>query len=591
MTRLASDAHLVTLVRQGWPVAFETVYARYHRPILSFSRHMLGDADDAEDVVQHTFLAAYNDLISSDKPIQLRAWLFTIARNRCYSVLRARREQPRAELSEPITEGLATQVQRRQDLRDLVGDLQGLPEEQRAALVLAELDALSHAQIAEVLGVPSKKVKALVFQARESLLASRTARDTACVEIREQLANGHGAMLRRSHLRRHLRECQGCRDYRREVERQRSRFALVLPVVPTLALKDAILGATVGAGAATGIATGGFAVSSVFKSALVKGLFGLILAGAGAGTYVAAHDLSFVGHGSLLGRYPAVRMRTEHAAVAHRAAAAATAAHSTGSSTAGLLHSLTAAGALHSSRWTLKAVSPVIGHLHGAGGSRSHRGSRAAGGAAQRRSGSHGSHQVVGAAGRHSAAPALATNSNAPYLGSSAYGSGAQTSSGGSRGGATGAGASGAGASAHVVGAGGGSAGSSSSGSSGGSRGNAGGGGSSSSGSSGGSNSGASGSGGGSSPTGGVRGGGGGGGGSSPSSSHVVSSTPPSTPAQPSSGGGGGGGTRGSSGGGGPSPAGGGQGSAGGGPSPAGGGQGSGGGGQGAGGGSNGGIR
>ena len=95
------------------------------------------------------------------------------------------------------------------------------PTSSGSALVLAELDALSHQEIADLLGVPREKVKALVFQARESLLASRVARETDCAEIREQLTTQRGGGLRRANLRRHLRMCTGCRDYRREVERQR----------------------------------------------------------------------------------------------------------------------------------------------------------------------------------------------------------------------------------------------------------------------------------------------------------------------------------------------------------------------------------
>jgi RNA polymerase sigma factor (sigma-70 family) len=227
LLRLASDASLVGLIRQGRAAAFEAAYDRHHRAILSFCRHMLGDLEEAQDAVQHTFLAAYNDLISSEKQIHLRAWLFAIARNRCYSVLRARREHPTSELSEAVTEGLATQVQRRQDLRDLVIDLRRLPNEQRAALVLAELDALSHEEIGATLGVPRDKVKALVFQARESLIASRAARETDCAEIRQQLATQRGGGLRRSNLRRHLCECAGCRDYRKQIERQRRQLAIV----------------------------------------------------------------------------------------------------------------------------------------------------------------------------------------------------------------------------------------------------------------------------------------------------------------------------------------------------------------------------
>jgi len=242
---------------------------------------MLSDADEAEDAVQHTFMAAYRELEGSDKPIHLRAWLYTVARNRCYSIIRARREQPSDSLDEAATEGLAAEVQRRQDLRDLVADVRRLPEEQRAALVLAELDALSHEDIASVLGVPRDKVKALVYQARESLVASRTARDTACSEIREQLASGRGAVLRRSNLRRHLRECDGCREFRAQVETQRKQFAVLLPVLPAAALKEGLFG---GAGVVIGgtAAVGGGAVAATaLKTGVAKGVLGAVLASVG----------------------------------------------------------------------------------------------------------------------------------------------------------------------------------------------------------------------------------------------------------------------------------------------------------------------
>jgi RNA polymerase sigma factor (sigma-70 family) len=239
---LATDAHLVSLVRRGDSAAFETIYGRYHRPVLCFCRHILGDPEEAADAVQHTFLAAYTAIRSSDNQILLRAWLFAIARNRCYSVLRGRREQPAANLVEPVTEGLAAQVQRREDLRQLLSDMSRLPHEQRAALVLAELDTLNHREIGSALGVPPTKVKALVFQARQSLIASRAARDTDCSEIREQLATVRGGGLRRAPLRRHLRECEGCREFRSAIERQRRSPAAILPVVPSVALEESVLG-------------------------------------------------------------------------------------------------------------------------------------------------------------------------------------------------------------------------------------------------------------------------------------------------------------------------------------------------------------
>jgi RNA polymerase sigma factor (sigma-70 family) len=295
LLRLASDDRLIALIRVGNRAAFEAAYDRHHRSILSFCRHVLGSTEEAEDAVQHTFLAAYNDLLSSDKPIHLRAWLFTIARNRCYSTLRARREHPSAELVEPVTEGLATQVQRRQDLRDLVGDLGRLPDDQRAALVLAEMDALSHEQIGAALGVPCEKVKALVFQARESLVASRNARDTDCVEIRKQLATMHGGALRRAGLRRHLRDCAGCRDYRKEIDLQRRALAVILPVAPTIALKEGVLGVAIGTAAGAGAAGGGMLAGSALKGFTVKGLIAAAAAGIGtAGTIVATQDSRLV---------------------------------------------------------------------------------------------------------------------------------------------------------------------------------------------------------------------------------------------------------------------------------------------------------
>jgi RNA polymerase sigma factor (sigma-70 family) len=285
LLRLASDERLVAHVRAGSEAAFEVLYDRHHRGILGFCRHMLGSVEEAEDALQHSFMAAYRDLVGSDKPIQLRAWLYTIARNRCYTTLRARRERPLREADEVPTENLSSEVERRQDLRDLLSDLSGLPEDQRAALVLAELGAVSHDEIATVLDVPREKVKALVFQARSSLIASRKARDTPCQEIREQLASLRGGALRRTTLRRHLRECPGCRAFRDDVAEQRRALAVALPVLPTLGLKHSALAAAFGSGSAGG----GAAVATAGGGALAaKALVAVALVGGGTTAAVTA---------------------------------------------------------------------------------------------------------------------------------------------------------------------------------------------------------------------------------------------------------------------------------------------------------------
>ena len=261
------DERLVEQLRRGNEVAFEVLYDRHHAGVLSYCRHMLGSRDEAEDALQQAFISAHADLTASDKPIRFKAWIYTIARNRCLSMLRARREQPSDELERISTAGLSEEVQQRADLQQLLEDLQELPEEQRGALILSELGDLSHADVAEVIGCEAAKVKSLVFQARSGLIERREARETPCEEIREQLATLRGGSLRRGPLRRHVKACPGCSAFRDEVRRQRQMVAAILPVIPTLGLKESAL-AAVGVGAAS---TGG----------------GIVAAG-GAGTVVAA---------------------------------------------------------------------------------------------------------------------------------------------------------------------------------------------------------------------------------------------------------------------------------------------------------------
>ena len=295
LLRLASDERLVEHVRGGSEAAFEAVFDRHHRGILAFCRHLLGSAEEAEDAVQHTFMAAYRSLIGSLQPIQLRAWLYTIARNRCLSVLRARRETPVHDLDELPTENLSAEVQRRQDLRDLLHDVGGLPEEQRSALVLAEVGGVSHDEIAQVLGVQREKVKALVFQARSSLIASRDARETPCDDIRVQLAELRGGALRRNSLRRHLKVCPGCRDFRVAVQDQRKMLALALPVAPTLLLKQGVMAGALGSGAA---AAGGTVAAGGIAGAVGGGS---LLAGGGAAVTAKVLAIAAIAGGGAIG--------------------------------------------------------------------------------------------------------------------------------------------------------------------------------------------------------------------------------------------------------------------------------------------------
>src|SRR4051795_7094703 len=87
------DDRLVDQVRRGNDAAFEAIYDRHHLGILAFCRHMLACPDEAEDAVQHTFIQAYDSMRRGDRDLKLKAWLYAIARNRCISILRMRRER------------------------------------------------------------------------------------------------------------------------------------------------------------------------------------------------------------------------------------------------------------------------------------------------------------------------------------------------------------------------------------------------------------------------------------------------------------------------------------------------------------------
>src|SRR4051794_30978135 len=243
------DERLARLVRQGDEAAFEALYDRHRASLLAFCRHMAGNREDGEDALQQTFLRAHRALRAGRPPDTVRPWLFAIARNRCRTLIAARRDLVvAAEDIEPSYDGLAEDVSRRADLRELVADLGRLPEDQRGALVLFELGGLDQAQIATVIGCPPGKVKALVYQARSELIAERDARSTPCDTIRLELSVARGGALRRGPLRRHLRGCDGCREYRELVTAQRVGLAALLPVEPSILLKSTVLAGLVGGG-------------------------------------------------------------------------------------------------------------------------------------------------------------------------------------------------------------------------------------------------------------------------------------------------------------------------------------------------------
>ena len=168
---LESDDRLVTLTREGHDGAFEVLVERYEKRLLAFCRNLVRSSEDARDMVQETFASAHRAMLRDERPIHVKAWLYRIARNRCLNHLR--KPQPDGVDSMDVFEGATASAAEtagaREDLQELVGDVQELPETQRTALVLREMEALSYGQIAGVMDKTVPAVKSLLVRARVTL--------------------------------------------------------------------------------------------------------------------------------------------------------------------------------------------------------------------------------------------------------------------------------------------------------------------------------------------------------------------------------------------------------------------------------------
>src|SRR3954469_17765389 len=173
--RSQSDERLVDLVRAGSEPAFEAIVGRYRAPLLRYCRRILPDTR-AEDAVQQAFVSAYAAMKRDDAQLDLRPWLYRIAHNSALNALRDRGVK-HAELDEQIdgVERPDQAMERRQGLRDVLGAVQALPQRQRDAMVLRELEGRSYDEIAGALGVTGGAVRQLLNRARTTLRAGVTA--------------------------------------------------------------------------------------------------------------------------------------------------------------------------------------------------------------------------------------------------------------------------------------------------------------------------------------------------------------------------------------------------------------------------------
>src|ERR1700729_2447899 len=263
LLRLQSDERLITLLRRGNTAAFEMLVSRYESRLMAFCRHLLGSREDAEDVLQEVMTAAFNAILADDRPINVRPWLYRIARNRSLNHLRRAQAIGVDSMDHHLSEHGATtadKVHEREEFRLLVGDIHELPETQKTALVLREMDALSYEQIAEAMETTVPSVKSLLVRARVSLAEAAEARLLSCEEVRIELGELAEGLRRRPSplVRRHLKACERCSGFKTQLRETNRALAALLPVGPMALLRKFAFihlghsSASAGTGAAAG---------------------------------------------------------------------------------------------------------------------------------------------------------------------------------------------------------------------------------------------------------------------------------------------------------------------------------------------------
>jgi RNA polymerase sigma factor (sigma-70 family) len=272
------------MARSGNPGAFEAIVDRYQGRLLGFCRQMLGSTEDAEDVLQEVFVNAYRAMLADEREINLRPWLYRIARNRCLNYLR----KPKADAQESMdmvpevdAASTAERVHNREEFRQILSDVNKLPETQRAALLLREMDALSYEEIAAAMETTVPSVKSLLVRARISLAEASQARLLTCGEVRVELSEAAEGLRKVSPpVRRHVRECEECADFRSQIRSTEKALAALSPIGPLVAFKGLILsklgfgsagGAGAGASSAAGAGAGAGAVGGVGAAAAIGG--------------------------------------------------------------------------------------------------------------------------------------------------------------------------------------------------------------------------------------------------------------------------------------------------------------------------------
>src|ERR687886_429357 len=249
---------------------FERLYKRHVGDVYRYALAVMRNPADAEDVTQTTFLNAYRAFVEKgDRPEKPQNWLIAIAHNVCRQRFRQSARRPsEVSFEDDIADRLVDDddAPTGEDIRRALGHL---AFNQRAALVMRELEGRSYAEIAEILDLSTSAVETLIFRARRALreqLETALTCGEAELAISRQL-DGRLSRKEKGALRAHLRQCAECSSFARRQRAQRSALRS-LASIPLPASLSSFFG---GGGAAVGTAVAAKAAVGLTVAAIVGG--------------------------------------------------------------------------------------------------------------------------------------------------------------------------------------------------------------------------------------------------------------------------------------------------------------------------------
>ena len=269
----------------------DELYREHVGEVYRYTYAVLGNHADAEDVTQTTFVNALRALERGETPEDPSRWLTVIAHNLVRQRWRQAAARPAlVELETDVAD--AEEEEEAFELEELVRALQRIPETQREAIVMRELEGRSYREIATVMGLSTSALETLLFRARRSL-AEELENVVTCQNAELALSKRLDGRLSRKERRRldeHLADCPDCARLAATQQRQRRAFKglalLPLPIglalfkgapsaaaatsLPTIGLGSAGTGSSsAGAGATAATSTGGAAVGGSVAGGLV----------------------------------------------------------------------------------------------------------------------------------------------------------------------------------------------------------------------------------------------------------------------------------------------------------------------------------